>query len=96
MSMNDRADIAACLIKLAVDTRFVGRLQASVFLRSMPVQISADNVPWRGEKKPSLFFAAAANQHALAVAAARAHMTGGFFEQSELGENLAGQCDLSG
>ena len=55
----------------------------------MTIEVRKDDILRGGEKKPSLFFAAAANEHALAVAAARAHVTGGLLEQSELGENLA-------
>lgn len=60
----------------------------------MPIEVRKDNFLRGGEKKPSLFSAAAAYQHVLAVTASRAHMTGGFLEQSELGENLARQSDL--
>jgi hypothetical protein len=81
-------------IELPVNAGFVRRLQNTVLRYSLPIEIGKDNVFCRSEKKPILFFAPAANQHVLAVAAARAHVTGGFLEQSELGENLARQGDL--
>jgi len=48
----------------------------------MTIEVRKNDILRGGKKKPFLFAAAAANKHALTVAAARAHMTGGFFEQS--------------
>src|SRR4026208_2069946 len=60
----------------------------------MPIEVRKNNILRSGEQQPFLFSATAANQHALAVAAASAHMPGGFLEQSALGENLARQRDF--
>ena len=92
--MDDAAAVGPCLIKLAVDHRFIRRLEHAFCCESMAVEIRQHHVCRFGKQQSGFFFAPTANQNRCSARTPRAHMAGGFLEQTELGEDPAGQCDF--
>ena len=92
--MHDGDRIRSRLIQLAVNHRFVGRLESGFFVLIAAVEIGDDDIARLGKKQSGFFRSAAADQHVL-VAETRAHVAGGFFEHAELGENAARQRNLA-
>jgi hypothetical protein len=88
MRVDDAAHVDAGPVKLTVNARFIGRLESSSLSQIPAIEVGKYDIARLGEKEPGFFLAPAANQHGLTVAA-RADVTGGFFEQPELGENPA-------
>src|SRR5215207_4487883 len=96
MGVHDGAYLGTRSVELAVNARLVRSFQAGSVAQHPSIEVCRDHFARLGEKQSGFFFAAAADQHADAVAAARTDMTGGLFELSELGENATGQRNVLG
>ena len=93
--MHDCDRIRSRLIQLAMNHRFVGRLESGFLVLIPAVEIGDDDIAWLGEKQAGFFRSAATDQHVLA-AETRAHVAGSFLEHAELGENAARQRNFAG
>ena len=94
MGVNNSLHSRTGSVKLAVDYRFIRRLECAFACESLAIEIRQHHVCRLGKKQAVFFFAATADQHRCSARAARAHMAGGFLEQTELGEDPAGQRDF--
>ena len=80
-------------IDFTMNDGFIGRFESGLSLQALPCKISQDNVARHGEEKPGLGGPPATDQHPICIIS-RAHMAGGFFEQTQFGENAARERHL--
>ena len=90
------ANVGPRFVKLAVNHRLVGSFQHGLLIQLLPIEVCKHDVTGLGKEQPAFLPAPAANEHGNTIGAARAHVAGCFFEQAELGEDLASQRDFFG
>jgi hypothetical protein len=74
---------------------FVGRLEPGLLLLIAAVKIGDYDIASLREEKPSLVWAAAADEH-MSVSKTSADMAGCLFEHSQLGKDPTGQRHFAG
>ena len=85
--------VGAGLIDLTMNASFIGRFETGLSFQALPFQIGQENVAGLGKEKPGLVGPSAPDQHLISTVTG-AHMAGGLFEESELSENAARQCQI--